>query len=1329
MKISRRSFLAGATGLLSALSSPDLGAMQAGAAGAGAPPAPIVTLPPITLRGYGTISGTSRRLHGGQSSLTHVACDSPQKAHLVQAKYLSDLGLLPGTEEAAVSVAGRAIPVRRTPGGGLVTCFAHGTDVLLFAVATEEQLKEVCAATLAPGFAAGDFGARVSVPMWLDRWDKYGLMSYYNPAQTPPDAPNNGTDYDFNTDFRFAKENGLGLVVWTNALTVDSAEGMTNEQVWSYVQARSRQMDIPVHVNTSNAWPLVWLSNRYRDETQLKAPQFLGGYYGVANESATFGALSWNSQAGEDALLGVLQETVQRFADEPNVVGWLEPHAETADMPQGIFLEYGPLADKSMREFLRERHGALAAVSQRWHGTAHHYQSWGDVHAPEVAEFAGFGPGAIDLRGAWRVRYVPAPDGHAYTFDESRGLPSPPPTAPVPPQWYQPTFDDSGWDEFVAPGNDRMLTLPRSPLVYRRAVDVPAGWLASHPQVTLYVWDMASQDKDEIGVYVNGRKIPEQSRNTGVFHWSVFDVTKALQPGSNHLALNLPRGIICYRTYMTGEKPAQYPDLGPHRNAQWVDFVDWFLWCRKAQMARGVEMIRQVDPDRSINMMAVEYVAPFKAIAQEYGCRFHDTGAMAGFWTDEPSVMMAGLRFPTSAEPGGPAPDAAQFQAYWGRWITEGVNGVHYFLHLGDIAWKPDVLKTFEANRRMYALIGKYHAPYAEVGVLFSTAGQQLAGFPWELDVTDRLSRGGYYGRQNAANALLDYCPRAGVSEDDFGTGTAESFRLIVDTNTMVMSRKLVNDIEAYVRAGGVFVTNGQTGRHDDVTPDTWPISRLTGYRVLTPNVRGLTASAAPGQAVFTGLQWASPMNGDGQSLKRVAADCRDLLLWSDGTVAAGMRPLGKGWVVNVGATVNAPMVNGSAPASVTQVLGQIAAHFGVQRIPATYAPNPRLHFRHFIGNTGLHDVWVLFNESASPVTTSLTFLPGVRPAFLTDVRTGAPVAISRSETGDLVPGIALLPWQTVMYVSPRADVAASPLEWLHLQRGWWAGTKTPPAKRLPRPQEMQKFTLDLADGWAFKQIDGATDEQAEALTQPALDDHAWERRRLAQWLAPGAPRPQRMMLRRTFTVPAQWNAGTVLLCNQSPSSAFFPEARTFLDGKPLYNGRWLHDGAYDATLGGILKPGSTHHMAFDVRSPTTLIGAECPLWLAYEPDPLGRQDLAGDWMGYADETRATGVVPLPGVAKGVRFLSRSVVIDKAQGGRNVVVYASVADGAITGLLFNGRRLSTMRFGFERHDLILNVTPLVNFGEENAIEIAFAKPAAYTVQVVEIRYYGKGYYP
>ena len=277
----------------------------------------------------------------------------------------------------------------------------------------------------------------------------------------------------------------------------------------------------------------------------------------------------------------------------------------------------------------------------------------------------------------------------------------------------------------------------------------------------------------------------------------------------------------------------------------------------------------------------------------------------------------------------------------------------------------------------------------------------------------------------------------------------------------------------------------------------------------------------------------------------------------------------------------------------------------------------------------------------------------------------------------------------------------------------------------------MQRFTLDLRDGWAFKRIDGLNDDQAAALAQPSTDDHAWERRTPDLWRDAGAPVPQRIMLRRSFTVPAHWNAGTVLLCNTVPGGAFVSEARTWIDGVPFATGRWLNNGSFDESFGGILKPGTTHHVAFDIRSPVSLIGVRCPFFLTYTPDPLGRQDLAGEWTGYSNEMHVAGPVQVPGVAKNMRFISRSVVINPAHEGRNVVIYARVDSGEmIRGMLINGRRLDPAAVGYGRHDLILNVTPMVHFGAENTIEFLFNSTAEGTSFVAaEIRYYQKGFYP
>lgn len=1298
MHISRRSFLAGATGLISALSSLDL----LTGAPAAAPNDAAVTLLPVNLRGYGTLSAMYRPLHGGASSLTHITCESPMKAHLTQAKYLSDLTRLPGTREDALTVGGHALPIHKTE-NGVVACYARGNDVLILAADSPDHLQEICAALAPHTLTAADFTAQMQVPMWLDRWDKHGLLIYYGPMTAPASVPFPGYAYDYGSDLQFVKDNETGLVLWTKPNQSSTAEGFNDEQWWSWVQENSRKLGVPIHLNTSNEWPVPWLSNRYRDETQLKMPQFIGGFYDIGWMSGTQGAISWLSEAGEDALLGTFQHTVKRFAGDPNIVGWLEPHAESSHTPSAQFCEYGPVADKSMRQFLQARYGKLSVVSYRWTGDANHYKSWGDIHAPEIAEFAGFGPHAIDLRGTWRVKYVPAPGGKtAATLDQT--------------EWYQPGFDDSAWDELVAPGNDLMIRMPRSPLVYRRTVDVPAKWLANQPQVTLYVWDLSPRPDDEVILYVNGTKIPWQRRTNAQARWAVFDVTKALKAGPNLIALNEPFGIICYRVYMTTTPPKQYPELGPQKNALWADYNAWTLWSRQAQMRRGVEMIRQIDPDRSINFMAPsEDAGPITEICKEYGCVFHDTGGMAGNWGDVNTLMMTGAGLPATAEPGNGAPNVNDFQAFWGRWLTEGLNGVHYFQQLGEIIWNPPVLALFEKNRRMYEAIGKYHVPFAEVAILYSTRNMRLTYFPWDSDLTNRWQRGGYESSFNPAFLLMDFCPRVGISDEALSAALADRYRVVVDTNTTFMNEDVLAGIESYVRAGGVFIARGETGRHGEVEPDAWPISKLTGYAMQKINMYGTGAALqlVPGQNVLSDTEL-NGARGGGPSFKKAAPGCVDLVLWSDGSTAVGMRPLGKGWIVTF-----APAFGGNRPE--TLMLRQLVSHFGAKnRVPATVAGRPGLRFRHFIGNTGLQDVWILFNDADNAVTTELTFLPGVHPPKLTDIVTEEAIEITRDPAGDTVRGIALGPRQTVMYVSPRTDVAASPLEWVTLQRGWWQGTKTPPAKHLPTPAEQQRFTLDLAEGWAYKRQDSLTEEQAAALAQPGIDDHAWERRNPEIWLTANDHQAKRIILRRRFTVPAHWTNGPIYL----NTSGNVNGARTFLDGKPLFDGRKLWDGGIVGGADGLLKPNASHVLTLDVTGNDPLIGAKGPFWLAYVPDPLGRQDLSGQWTSYSSELHAVGPVTLPGKLSKVAFVSRKVVVDRAHAGRNVLIYARNVGGGIYAVLTNGKRIDGGGPYF-----LMNITPFIHFGEENTIELGVSANEDMTMTEIELRYYDKGFYP
>ena len=72
-------------------------------------------LPAKTLRGYGTLAAVSHRVEtkDGPASVLRIACDSPQHALLTQAKYSSDVSLLPGTDAITVTAGSRRIPARR----------------------------------------------------------------------------------------------------------------------------------------------------------------------------------------------------------------------------------------------------------------------------------------------------------------------------------------------------------------------------------------------------------------------------------------------------------------------------------------------------------------------------------------------------------------------------------------------------------------------------------------------------------------------------------------------------------------------------------------------------------------------------------------------------------------------------------------------------------------------------------------------------------------------------------------------------------------------------------------------------------------------------------------------------------------------------------------------------------------------------------------------------------------------------------------------------------------------------------------------------------------
>jgi hypothetical protein len=1299
---------------------------------------PSRDFPPVPMRGYGTLSGslTNSTINGEADSALSISCDDEDKAKLVLTKYLSDLQLLPGVEKVEIKsqqwgvgwvrFGGTPVSAYVVKDQGFVSALRLGAKVMILAAPSRGGLI-----ALADQSLKGITGHVVSepeaqVPMWLDRFDKYGFRFYYSTGMLP--AKVKREDYDFRGDFTFAKNHGVGMVFWDELSTIMGADGQTSDSHWDWAEglARLNNLSTAINLSASNFSIPTWVANRYREDGLMQPmPGYLGDSMSVANwrgNESRAGELAWGVTPARDAMLRALQTSVRHFNDHPNVTSWMEPLCE---LSQGgdDFMGYGPGADTTYREYLRGKYGSVDKVSQAWFGKPDALKSWDDVHAPELASFLGWGPDALDLGGSWRVANTDA--------------------AP-PPEWTGAVFDDSTWLSVTAPGDDRNFFLPKKPAVYRRTFDLPADWPSKHAKTWIYLWDLNrtyNKEAPPVAIYLNGQKVAEERCQEPITHWMVAEATSFLKPGANQLSLILPSGYLGYRIYLSPTEPKQYPNLGEGANAQWVDLVGWRQKARVDSVGRGMQMIREVDPNRYITLASPNYALDgVKGLAQDYGGEFHNTGYMSGVWSDNLPSLMRGASLPFSLEPGNGAHDLTEFKTTLGLWSTEGVEQIDYFQHIGEIMWFPDLTKFFDDQQPLFHLFGKYHVPKADLGFLFCTETEALTGYPWLNDVNANLASG--WVCEGVAKGMLDYCPRDYLTESDFDRGNAAGYKVIIDTNTSIMDEKLLGQIEKYVRDGGTFVTFVQTGRHTPTKPDSWPISKLTGYDVLTienfdaeghalrfnkdPHPTGSDQQPlmpAPGQQIYTEqAPWMNTPYVTGLRMKKAAADVQDLVLWKDGTVAIGMRKLGKGTIIEFGAKSNGshwlgvdihafiPLLQwaGVKPNTVEAALDNPKAQ-----------NSPQYYFREFVSNNGLYNISTLWNPSRTDsIKATLTFKKN-NPATARDVTTGQDIALQNGKLADLT----LEPLQTRSFLTPRHQITDAPADWFDLQRHWWKAS-LPVTKPFPKPDE--RFVQDFAENWSWHPMGDKDDPQPWAI--PGFDASAWIKLRLGAWnTVPEREAIKHGFLRRSFTVAKEWTNGRVELWIQTAGNSFFDKGRVWLDGKPLSS--WFQEsGISGLDLTSTLTPGTAHTLSAEVMSTGQLTGVGANIWIKYIPKPQATIDLAGPWTTCnADLFHDTGTVSLPG-DYAANSIWRTINVPKEDEGKTVML--TTESGRPFHTFINGAmvRYSSANIPCTNAHTEINITPWIHFGQDNRIHLISTYPKG-TMTHVALDLYDKGSYP
>ena len=1219
-----------------------------------------------TLAGYGRIQvwQINTSLSGSRAWL--VDCENDANAQLLQAKFLSDAQNHPN--------GGQTFKQQQTQ--CFMTASGHGIGavrvknmVCLFTLDDPRKLSNF-ARTLASDAKCNQadlqWASDTKVPMYLDRFDQHGFRFYYRPFELP--SKDVAETYDPITEFDYAKEHGdLGFVFWNSLNPITTGEGFMNHGWWSWGLEAAAKRNLPVQVNTGMSYHAPnWLSNLHPQAVTDKMPQFVGGMHRIADPHlGGQGVVLMGDNVIRRSALALIQKDVTHFSKLDNITSYLEPYGEVHHGQQDLFLDFGPQVDKAYSQWLMERYHNLNVLNLRWYGQQT-LKQWTDVKFPEVAYFFGYNEQSHDLQGTWKLQ-----------FSDSEN--------PCPDEWYKPDFDDSKWGTLTAPGDDHTMFLPKKPAVYRRHFDLPKNYKQSGKRVWLYLWDLTDKQRLTITIDLNGKRISKTQSMHTFPHWVAVDVTDQIKDTNNFVALGLPRGFMAYRMYLSHEAPQTYPQLGKHRNAQWVDFMDFVTARRAANIKMGLQMIRQVDTKRPITMMAPDYVADtLKDYASQYNGNFHNTGYMGGFWADYLPMLMRGVDRPMTVEPGGPAKDGPGMEKQLGLWFSEGVNAIDYFIHIGSVIWHDDIREKFEHYLPMIHTLGTYHQPKAQIAQLISSRVNRLTGFPWQQNSDLNLPSG--YWRWNLSSSLSNDYRIDAVCESDFGSDVTSAYKLVVDTNTTILSEQDVAGIEQWVRKGGIFVTFVQTGRHTPEHENAWPISRLSGYEVLSCDATSQVIAGKIQRAVKL-----SPNAGDykmprallsakgaGLRLKPTSTDCQDLLLWEDGSVAMGLRKLGDGYVVHIGANFSKDRLWFGNPTASVEIVRSAIEYFDMSKLRGSA---PGVRFRHFVSNNGLYDHWVLWNESNGKAMTKLDIYDH-NPGQALEVLTGNYLPLSDKKHGSRLANLILEPNELRMYRTARQSQADAPAQWLGLQRAWWKASHGDTGKPFDAPTYPN--TLHLTDGW-----------------QPTNQGNVWPSKLQVFDNETSQAKENVQTYTRTFTVPKDWTNGRVLFWMHSwIGHTFIHRARVELDGKQLQD--WHPNGMDGWDMTDKLKPGSTHTLSVQLKSDKPLIGMRGETWLHYLPKPDATIDLAGEWEFSNDVINFDRKLKLPGHWSGL-MARRTVDIPANLKDKQTFIRID-NNSRVVGAIVNGHWLRSHHHAIG-HEFDINITKLVHYGQTNQITL------------------------
>jgi hypothetical protein len=1280
----------------------------------------------VDLRGYGRVQA-SIAPRGSE-----FVCESDAKADILLGKLLADLFWDAGSDHVVktVKVGSRDVVVHRWQPYGAVIAGRLKNRVLVIGGKDEHDATALAAKEPLLMSAEVLFAPVKPYPKYLDFYDLRASKCY-----TVGLHPENKYRYRERAAFinQFFDGGLHGFCQFNRSAPAEGVNSCLSQFDTEVLLAQQNDQMYSFGIGTGVCPE--WVRNQWPDSVDRSSP--IHDVNGNPYLEAPPEAFGISGQQRRQTSLRFLRDMLQRHKDSPVLGGWQlycgDYTWETyfAKSIQGHY-GYTPAGREGFRRWLREvRRLSLADLGQRWYGDAGHFTDWSEVTPPDPDQFFGdFNAKCLPIRDSWFWKKAEAG------------------------QFERPADDASGWTPVPMPPSEQMAALPPGPSFWRAAFDA-GPWLANNAGQDVYlVLNVDNEGWRKTNVWLNDVSLGEfQSKTNPYFGPFALKITGLLTSRTNKLCLQVagggnPVGPV----FLTTTLPRAYPYLGQLRNAQYVDASQWRLHELNSKEIEAIVYTRSIDPDRPLVVCATgtDIVKDAQGEAlRQYGGSMQDTGYEASYRPFNSRLGCAG-GFYGSCEQSGiqgiKDDDPTAFAAVMTRrlgWLL--FNGEGSYMEWRDPSCYYDFEnKTgwFTKNKRTYRMLGKYLPQKPEIAILHSSQSALLGseGHAAEWD----LGRG-----ELAAN----HYDNVNVTESMLGQGLANDYRVLFDTDIMVMDQPTIDALRRYAEKGGTFIALQNTGRHSILEADAWPISQLSGFKVLSLGQKGKIRFARnlPIFKGWEGKEFAGEGSAldfkDTQSAKDVsiglaptASDTVALARWEDGSVAVGMRKLGKGRLIVLGSTFwrNGRDLGGKGlwrTASVEPVfLQRLLTDLGVRR--TADASTPDVYARKVITKNGLQQWLVAMNTTSRDMKADVGFAVSEKPEAVWDVNDHAVVPFTYADGWVWIHSAAMPPCGARVFGVRREMLSAGvDFWWQEKIKFWTRRTIVPPLVETPQQVAKDLPTISLESWKFFPDRDGAIG-QAAAWLKPSFDDGAWRTADNTPWNLQfddlqeyGGVGLYRSL---PFSLPENWNGRPLTLNMDGMMRYCWSALDLYLNGEKI--DEIIHPRLKVDVTGKLKKTGNVICIKLTGKPPTGncplsgLLG--CALWLQPEIMLSPSVSLLGEWQAVAGDWATTRTVSIAGaplrltddgrLKKGItpvkaNHLVRDVEIPSAWKGRSVYLHLVTPQmhtqpqrpTGLTGgmLIVNGKaRILDQRPNVPL-DQMLNLTPDIQVGQANRIEL------------------------